>query len=92
MSTGSPAYATVPAMAAVAPSPCQHSRLNLVERFFADLTEAPVRGGCFASVQKLKDSIVGNLAKRNHYTGTVQTGSSHGEPRSLLQRRVHSRD
>ena len=60
--------------------------MNLVERFLADLTEAPVRDGSFAGVQKLKDLIADNLEKRNHYTGTVQTGSSHGEPRSLLQR------
>ena len=86
MSTGSLAYATVPVTATVAPSPCPHSRMNLVERFCVDLTEDHVWDGSLASVQDLKDSIAGHFEKCNHYTGTVQTGSSHGEPRSLLQR------
>ena len=39
--------------------------MNLVERFFADLTEDCVRDGSFASVKELKDPIVAYLDQRN---------------------------
>ena len=41
------------------------SWLNLVERFFADLTEGCVREGSFASVKELTDAITTYLAERN---------------------------
>jgi hypothetical protein len=39
--------------------------MNLVERFFRDLTEDAVRDGSFASVAELVRAIEGFLAKRN---------------------------
>jgi hypothetical protein len=39
--------------------------MNLVERFFRDLTENAVRDGSFASVTDLVRSIEGYLAERN---------------------------
>jgi hypothetical protein len=39
--------------------------LNLVERFFADLTEDVVRSGSFTSVKDLVDDINAYLAERN---------------------------
>jgi hypothetical protein len=41
------------------------SWLNLVERFFADLTEDVIRSGSFASVKELVDDINTYLAERN---------------------------
>ena len=45
--------------------PTSSSWLNLVERFFRDLTEDVVRAGSFGSVQELVRSITGYLAERN---------------------------
>ena len=39
--------------------------MNLVERFFADVTEDCVRAGSFASVKELTDAITSYLAERN---------------------------
>ena len=39
--------------------------MNLVERFFADLTEDCVRAGSFKSVQELTDAITAYLAERH---------------------------
>lgn len=39
--------------------------MNLVERFFRDLTEDVVRAGSFTSVQELTQSITDYLAERN---------------------------
>ena len=39
--------------------------MNLVERFFADLTEDCVRAGSFTSVKELTDAITAYLAERN---------------------------
>ena len=41
------------------------SWMNLVERFFADLTADWVREGSFASVKELKDSIVAYFEQRD---------------------------
>ena len=46
-------------------TPTSSSWLNLVERFFADLTEDCVRAGSFASVKELTDAITAYLAERN---------------------------
>lgn len=46
-------------------TPSSSSWLNLVERFFADLTEDCVRAGSFASVKELTDAITSHLAERN---------------------------
>jgi transposase len=45
--------------------PTSSSWLNLVERFFADLTREVVRGGSFASVRELVDDIWRYLTDRN---------------------------
>ncbi len=46
-------------------TPTSSSWLNLVERFFADLTEDVIRSGSFASVKELVDDINAYLAERN---------------------------
>ena len=46
-------------------TPTSSSWLNLVERFFADLTQDVVREGSFGSVGQLIDDIWGYLADRN---------------------------
>jgi transposase len=45
--------------------PTSSSWMNLVERFFRDLTEDVVREGSFTSVQELVQSITGYLTERN---------------------------
>ena len=45
--------------------PTSSSWMNLVERFFRDLTEDVVREGSFASIQELVQSITGYLIERN---------------------------
>ena len=39
--------------------------MNLVERFFRDLSQQAILPGSFGSVQELKDAIYGYLAERN---------------------------
>lgn len=46
-------------------TPTSSSWMNLVERFFRDLTEDVVREGSFTSVNELADSIRGYLEERN---------------------------
>jgi len=46
-------------------TPTSSSWMNLVERFFADLTEEVIRTGSFASVNELVRDIEAYLAKRN---------------------------
>jgi transposase len=46
-------------------TPTSSSWLNLVERFFADLTEDVIRAGSFASVNELVNDIKAYLADRN---------------------------
>ena len=46
-------------------TPTSSSWLNLVERFFADLTEDVIRSGSFASVDELARDINAYLAQRN---------------------------
>jgi transposase len=46
-------------------TPTRSSWLNLVERFFADLTEDVIRSGSFASVNELVRDIKAYLAQRN---------------------------
>ena len=46
-------------------TPTSSSWMNLVERFFADLTEDEIRTGSFASVNELVRDIEAYLAKRN---------------------------
>ncbi len=46
-------------------TPTSSSWLNLVERFFADLTADVIRSGSFASVKELVDDVNAYLAERN---------------------------
>jgi transposase len=46
-------------------TPTSSSWLNMVERFFADLTQDVIRSGSFASVKELVDNINAYLAERN---------------------------
>ena len=46
-------------------TPTSSSWLNMIERFFADLTEDVIRSGSFASVKELIDDINAYLAERN---------------------------
>jgi transposase len=46
-------------------TPTSSSWLNLVERFFADLTYDVIRAGSFASIRELVRDIKGYLAERN---------------------------
>jgi transposase len=46
-------------------TPTSSSWLNLVERFFRDLSQDIVLPGSFTSVQELKEAIFGYLAERN---------------------------
>jgi transposase len=46
-------------------TPTSSSWMNLVERFFRDLTEDVVREGSFTSVSELVQAITGYLAERN---------------------------
>ena len=54
-------------------TPTSSSWINLVERFFRDLTEDAVRDDSFASVDELLRAIEGYLAKRN-LTPSVTSG------------------
>ena len=46
-------------------TPTSSSWLNLVERFFADLTGDVIRAGSFASVNQLIRDVKNYLAQRN---------------------------
>jgi len=46
-------------------TPTSSSWMNLVERFFRDLTEDVVREGSFGSVRELVADIMGYLVERN---------------------------
>ena len=46
-------------------TPTSSSWLNLVERFFAELTQDVIRDGSFTSVRQLVDDIEAHLAQRN---------------------------
>lgn len=48
-------------------TPTSASWLNLVERFFRDITQDAIREGSFASVKELADSIIAYLAERNEH-------------------------
>ena len=46
-------------------TPTSSSWLNLVERFFGELTQEVIRDGSFASVRELVDDIMSYLVERN---------------------------
>jgi hypothetical protein len=59
-------------------TPTSSSWLNLVERFFSDLTGDVIRAGSFTSVKELVDDINAYLGERNAspkpYTWTAGRG------------------
>lgn len=59
-------------------TPTSASWMNLVERFFRDLTEDVVREGSFRQVQELCDQILAYLAERNAHP-TRYTWNAKGE-------------
>ncbi len=67
-------------------TPTSSSWMNLVERFFADLTQDCVREGSFASVKELKDSIVPYLEERNGAPKPYRWKASGAEILAKIQR------
>ena len=59
-------------------TPASASWMNLVERFFRDLTEDVVREGSIRQVKELCDQIMAYLAERNA-TPTRYTWNAKGE-------------
>ena len=49
-------------------TPTSSSWLNLVERFFAELTNQRLRRGAFRNVQELQDAIAAFVEDHNNYT------------------------
>ena len=71
-------------------TPTSSSWMNLVERFFADLTEDCVRDGSFASVQEPKDSIGAYLEERNRAPKPYRWKASEAEILAKIQRARHA--
>ncbi len=46
-------------------TPTSASWMNLVERFFRDISEDCIRHGSFSSIKELADAILSYLAERN---------------------------
>jgi len=46
-------------------TPTSASWMNLVERFFRDITQDTIRDGSFSSVKQLSDAIIAYMAERN---------------------------
>ena len=67
-------------------TPTSSSWMNLVERFFADLTEDCVREGSFTSVKELKNSIVAYLEERNQAPKPYRWKASGAEILAKIQR------
>ena len=67
-------------------TPTSSSWMNLVERFFADVTEACVRAGSFASVKALTDAITSYLAERNQKPRPYKWRASGKEILAKIQR------
>ena len=67
-------------------TPTPSSWMNLVERFFADVTEDCVRAGSFASVEELTDAITSYLAERNQQPRPYQWKASGKEILAKIQR------
>lgn len=66
-------------------TPTSSSWLNLVERFFAELTAGSGRAGSFASVQELTDVITAYLAERNEHPRPYQWKAS----RKQILEKIH---
>jgi len=73
-------------------TPTSSSWLNLVERFFADLTARVVREGSFGSVKELTGAIEAYLAERNLTPQTLPLagqGCRHSRKNPARQSRAH---
>ena len=70
-------------------TPTSSSWLNLVERFFRDLTQDVVLPGSFASVTELTDAIWSYLAERNLHPQRYEWKAS---GRSILEKIQRARD
>jgi putative transposase len=66
--------------------PTYSSWLNLVERFFADITQDAIRDGSFASVRQLVDAIDEYLALRNEQPKRYQWRAKGEEILAKIQR------
>jgi transposase len=53
-------------------TPTSASWVNLIERFFRDITEESIRRGVFRSVDELKQTIMQYLQHRNHHPKPYQ--------------------
>lgn len=67
-------------------TPTSSSWMNLVERFFADVTEDCVRAGSFASVTALTDAVTSYLAERNKQPRPYKWKASGKEILAKIQR------
>jgi transposase len=67
-------------------TPTGSSWLNLVERFFADITQDAIRDGSFTSVQQLIDAIDEYLALRNEQPKRYQWRAKGEEILAKIQR------
>jgi len=67
-------------------TPTGSSWLNLVERFFADITQDAIRDGSFASVRQLVDAIDEYLALRNEQPKRYQWRAKGEEILAKIQR------
>ncbi len=67
-------------------TPTSSSWLNLVERFFAELTEECVREGSLTSVKQLTDAITSYLTERNQNPKPYRWKASGEEILAKIQR------
>ena len=67
-------------------TPTSSSWMNLVERFFADVTEDCVRAGSFGSVKELTNAITSYLAERNKEPRPYKWKASGQEIMAKIQR------
>ena len=67
-------------------TPTSSSWMNMVERFFADLTEDCVRAGSFANVKALTDAITAYLSERNKHPKPYQWKASGEEILAKIHR------
>ena len=70
-------------------TPTSASWLNLVERFFRDLTEDQIRRGVFRSLAELKSAIMGYLEYRNGHPKIYQWTA---KPEDILAKVERAKD
>ena len=67
-------------------TPTSSSWMNMVERFFADLTQECVRAGSFTSVSELVDAITAYLVSRNEHPKPYQWKADGATTLAKIQR------